>query len=238
MGAYIYKAVWCSFPDMALKRAQERHRRGEIEVKELGMALRATIRAKIIALYSHRLFSAFPQEISDPSFWPKQSLPDEDENGPEYNSIMFSSYFTSRALAIILDKEIMDCLLFQFADTSVQQELNTNAHQSGIDSQNEADTRDLLTSASCILGDHLGVKSKLATFHKIHDIISSKPIDAEQCPLESEIVIAVAQYQSDDDDNGIDYHDSDSEAATPGNGSGPDECQTDPPGTKRRRIGS
>ena len=151
-------------------------------MKNLDELLRGTIKAKILALLSHHLLVGFPLEESSADFWPPCALLDDDQNGQAYKSARFSSYFISRAVAIILRHDIMDFVLFQFVGTDVQMELNRNAHISGIDSHSEDETRWLLSSAANILDDHLTVKTKLGTFQGLFNIVALQPID-RQCPL-------------------------------------------------------
>ena len=191
IGRYIYNEVWRAFPNSDLQWAMRQYFKtgnpSKQHQKDLDEILRGTIRAKLLALLAHHLFVGFPLEESSIDFWPPYALLDDDQNGQAYESTHFTRYFISRAVAIILRHDIMDFVLFQFVGTDVQMELNRNAHLSGIDSHNEEETRRLLGSAANILDDHLTVKTKLATFQGLFDIVASHPLD-HQCPLSTTMI--------------------------------------------------
>ena len=191
IGRYIYNEVWRAFPNSDLKWALNQYLKtgnpSKQHQKNLDDILRGTIKAKLLALLAHHLLVGFPLEESSTDFWPPYALLDDDQNGQAYESAHFTRYFISRAVAIILRHDIMDFVLFQFVGTDVQMELNRNAHLSGIDSHNEEETRRLLGSAANILDNHLTVKTKLATFQGLFDIVASHPID-RQCPLSTSMI--------------------------------------------------
>lgn len=169
--------------------------------KDLAPLLKASIHAKIIALLSLRLIMRQPGRESD-DFWPSLTLPDIGaDDGEDYADVAYSKYFISRGVAILLDHKIVDFILCQFVGTNVQNELNQNAHFSGLDSSHINDTRSLLFQAPNILDDTLAVKERLPTFHSIYDIISNAPISSG-CPIgEASIETAISQL---DDENGND----------------------------------
>ena len=82
----------------------------------------------------------------------------------------------------------MDCILFQFIGTDVQEELNGAAHTAGIDSRNLAETRSLLELGAVILDNASAVKPKLPTYQSLLDIVTHDRND-EGCPLNKAMVV-------------------------------------------------
>ena len=207
--------------ERAMKQYGSRNRSAE-GTKRLRMLLKATIRAKILALRSHHLIVGYPLDESDVDFWPAHALPEDDgDNYYDYSDAMYTSYFVSRGLAIILRRDTMDLILFQFTGTQVQNELNKNAHFSGIDAQNVHETWQLITSATNILDDKLTVKKKLPTFQKLFDIVAAYPIDS-RCPLnrsaiENAMYPVLEDADADDGGNHTDVNEYESEGGCDNN---------------------
>ena len=147
------------------------------------------IRAKVIALLSHRLLTGYPLDEASADFWPLYPVPEDISDGQVFQNAIYTRYFISRALALVLRRDTIDCILFQFVGTEVQDELNTNAHTSGIDPSDEGEMRQLLDSAEQILDDNLMVKGKLPTFQDIFNIVTTRTIATNQRPLDKGMII-------------------------------------------------
>ena len=156
---------------------------------ELERLLKAVIRAKVIALLSHRLLTGYPLDEASADFWPLYPVPEDVSDGQVFQNAIYTRYFISRALALILRRDIIDYVLFQFVGTEVQDELNTNAHTSGIDPSSEEETRQLLDSAEQILDDSLMVKWKVPTFQDILNIVTTQTIATNQHHLDKDMII-------------------------------------------------
>ena len=161
---------------------------------ELERLLKAVIRSKVIALLSHRLLAGYPLDEASADFWPLYPVPEDVSDGQVFQNAIYTRYFISRALALVLRRDTIDYVLFHFVGTEVQGELNTNAHTSGVDPSSERETRQLLDSAGQILDNGLTVKEKVPTFLDIFNIVTTQAITTNQRPLDRGMIInAVSQ---------------------------------------------
>ena len=152
--------------------------------------MKAVIRAKVIALLSHRLLTGYPLDEASADFWPLYPVPEDVSDGQVFQNAIYTRYFISRALALVLRRDTIDYILFQFVGTEVQDELNTNAHTSGVNLSDGGETCQLLDSAEHILDDRLMVKGKLVPiFQDIFNIITTQTIAANQRPLDKGMII-------------------------------------------------
>ena len=189
----LYYEIWGAFPEAILKEAWNEYlaprttpvRSGN----ELERLLKAVIRSKVIALLSHRLLAGYPLDEASADFWPLYPVPEDVSDGQVFQNAIYTRYFISRALALVLRRDTIDYILFQFVGTEVRDELNKNAHTSGIDPSDEGETRQLLDSAEQILDDSLMVKGKVPTFQDIFNIVTAQMVATNQRPLDKGMII-------------------------------------------------
>ena len=189
----LYYEIWGAFPEAILEEARKEYSTPTTTPvwsrNELERLLKAVIRAKVIALLSHRLLTGYPLDEASADFWPLYPVPEDVSDGQVFQNAIYTRYFISRALALVLRRDTIDYILFQFVGTEVRDELNKNAHTSGIDPSDEGETRQLLDSAEQILDDSLMVKGKVPTFQDIFNIVTTRTIAANQRPLDKGMII-------------------------------------------------
>ena len=151
--------------------------------------MKAVIRAKVIALLSQRLLTGYPLDEASADFWPLYHVPKDVSDGQVFQNAIYTRYFILRALALVLRRDTIDYILFQFVGTEVQDELNTNAHTSGVNLSDGGETRQLLDSAEHILDDRLMAKGKVPIFQDIFNIVTTQTIAANQRPLDKGMII-------------------------------------------------
>ena len=189
----MYYEIWGAFPEAILEEARNEYLAPTTKpagsTNELERLLKAVIRAKVIALLSHRLLAGYPLDEASADFWPLYPVPEDISDGEVFQNAIYTRYFISRALALILRRDTIDYVLFHFVGTEVQDELNTNAHTSGVDPSSERETRQLLDSAEQILDNGLMVKEKVPTFLDIFNIVTTQAIATNQRPLDRGMII-------------------------------------------------
>ena len=189
----LYYEIWGAFPEAILEEARNEYLAPTTKpagsTNELERLLKAVIRAKVIALLSHRLLAGYPLDEASADFWPLYPVPEDISDGQVFQNAIYTRYFISRALALVLRRDTIDYVFFQFVGTEVQGELNTNAHTSGIDPSSERETRQLLDSAGQILDNGLTVKEKVPTFLDIFNIVTTQAITTNQRPLDRGMII-------------------------------------------------
>ena len=160
------------------------------------------IRAKLVALLSDRLLNGYPLDEASAHFWPRYPVPEDDSDGQLFRNAIYTQYFKSRALALILQERIMDLVFFYVAGTGIKDELNANAHTSGVGSINETETYELIRSAEDILDNSLMVKQEAPTFLSIFNIVATTD-DAGHCPLNREMILEATFLEADNEYVGI-----------------------------------
>ena len=106
------------------------------------------------------------------------------EKPKAYSNIGYASYFLWRGAAIILSKEVMQCLLFDFMEDDLRQSFNDAAHFSGLHSPEEESLSSLLHASEYILDEADAMKASMPTYNKLFDMCSFALLEGRSIPLD------------------------------------------------------
>ena len=144
--------------------------------------LLSTIRAKTIACLFHNYLSHIPPSSAQAPIWPSRMLTQEKPKA--YSSVSYASYFLWRGAAIILSKEVMQCLLFDFMEDDLRKSFNDAAHFSGLHSPEEESLSSLLHASEYILDEADAMKASMPTYNKLFDMCSFALPEGRSIPLD------------------------------------------------------
>ena len=144
--------------------------------------LSSTIRAKTIACLFHVYLANIPAPSARLQYWPSRML--TQVAGHVYLNADYADYFLWRGAAIILSKEVMKCLLFDFMEDDIRSAFNDAAHFSGLHSPQEESLSSLLNASGYILDETDAMKTSMPAYNKLFDMCSCELLQGRSIPLD------------------------------------------------------
>ena len=108
----------------------------------------------------------------------------QEQWGHAYLNASYADYFLWRGAAIILSKEVMKCLLFDFMEDDIRSAFNDAAHFSGLHSPQEESLCSLLNASEHILDEADVMKTSMPTYNKLFDMCSWELFGGRSIPLD------------------------------------------------------
>ena len=130
--------------------------------------------------------------------------------GQDYLLAAYANYFLWRGAAIILSREVMQCLLFDFMEDDIRSAFNDAAHFSGLHSSQEESLSSLLNAGEYILDEVDVMKTSMPIYNKLFDMCSFELLGGRSIPLDFD------SLENTRNASEAETHEGESEAEDPG----------------------